>query len=74
MQSKKKDNVGITALYCRLSRDDGTVEVCSRIAVIHITASVGEAVFFCVFLQQFLLIGDGIAVVISAVITGQAAV
>ena len=24
MQSKKKDNVGITALYCRLSRDDGT--------------------------------------------------
>lgn len=23
MQSKKKDNVGITALYCRLSRDDG---------------------------------------------------
>ena len=22
MQSKKKDNVGITALYCRLSRDD----------------------------------------------------
>lgn len=24
MQSKKKDNVAITALYCRLSRDDGT--------------------------------------------------
>ena len=24
MQSKKKDVVGITALYCRLSRDDGT--------------------------------------------------
>ena len=24
MQSKKKDNVGVTALYCRLSRDDGT--------------------------------------------------
>ena len=24
MQSKKKDYVGITALYCRLSRDDGT--------------------------------------------------
>ncbi len=24
MQSKKKDNVGITALYCRLSRDDGS--------------------------------------------------
>ncbi len=23
MQSKKKENVGITALYCRLSRDDG---------------------------------------------------
>ena len=23
MQSKKKDKVGITALYCRLSRDDG---------------------------------------------------
>lgn len=24
MQSKKKEIVGITALYCRLSRDDGT--------------------------------------------------
>ena len=24
MKSNKKDNIGITALYCRLSRDDGT--------------------------------------------------
>ena len=24
MQSKVKEDVGITALYCRLSRDDGT--------------------------------------------------
>ena len=23
MQSKRKTNIGITALYCRLSRDDG---------------------------------------------------
>lgn len=24
MQSKNKNQIGITALYCRLSRDDGT--------------------------------------------------
>ena len=24
MQPKKKEQIGITALYCRLSRDDGT--------------------------------------------------
>ena len=33
MQSKnKKENIGITALYCRLSRDDGTESESNSIA------------------------------------------
>ena len=33
MQSKKpKENIGITALYCRLSRDDGTDSESNSIA------------------------------------------
>ena len=33
MQSKKlKDNIGITALYCRLSRDDGSDSESNSIA------------------------------------------
>ena len=33
MQSKKKiENIGITALYCRLSRDDGMEGDCNSVA------------------------------------------
>lgn len=73
MQSKKKkEQLGLTALYCRLSRDDGAegdsiVKHCLKTGaikpsacdtVIHIKTSVGKSVFFGILREHFSLRQD----------------
>ena len=52
----------------------GTVEIGAGVPVIHIVSSVAEVILFGIFLKHPLLIGDGIAVALGAVVSGQTAV
>lgn len=47
----------------------GTVEVCSRIAVVHIELRIGKAVFLCVLTEYRLLIFNTVAVALQFVVS-----
>lgn len=50
--------------------ESGTVEICSRIPVVHIVFCVGQSHLLRFLREQALLIGDGIAVAVHSVVTG----
>ena len=52
----------------------GTVEIGAGVTVVHVVFYVLKTVFFCLLLQHFLLIADGIALTFLSVVTRKAAV
>ena len=52
----------------------GAVEIRAGVSVIHIVSRVAEVIFLGIFLKHPLLIGDGIAIALGAVVSGQTAV
>ena len=48
----------------------GTVEIRSRIPVVHIVFGVGQTHLLCFLREQALLVGDGITVAVHSIVTG----